>query len=149
MAIELDGFAVLRAIAAHESAFAAGRPEIVKFVKSIVAQRLKDKETGLAQLREIFAALGAEPFALIVDETPEAQLKSILARLDKNRAEIKTAQGEWLRGHLRALADGGAEPAQTRKPSGKKPAKAPAEQKPSEAEPPRLAFRSAGAKRKR
>jgi hypothetical protein len=148
MAIELDGFAVLRAIAAHESAFAAARPEIVKFAKSIVAQRLKDKETGLAQLREIFAALGAESFALIVDETPDAQLKSILARLDKNWAEIKTAEDEQLRGHLRDLAAGGVEPAQAAKRAAKKPAKPAAEVKPAEAAP-RLAFRSAGAKRKR
>jgi hypothetical protein len=155
MALEIDGFAVLGSIAKHPSRFADVRADAAKAARALVAAQIKSRATGLASLRGIRDALGAPAFDLILDGLPDAQVKTLVGKLDKNHPELKGAALPWLRQHLRALADASMEPAAlAKKPSAKpKAAKEPAAAKKAGAkkdEPlQRLNYSSAGATRKR
>ncbi len=77
----------------------------------------------------------------------DAQIKALAVKLDKHNPELKTANGAARRLHVRALADGSAQPSEKQK-GASKPVKA---QKPPAAPSPadRIHFSSAGAIRKR
>jgi hypothetical protein len=108
---------------------------------------IKDKKIGLAALRDIRTALGAETFNLIADGMADSQIKSVAANLDKHHPELKTANAAWQRRHVLALADGSVEPMEKPKspPKKEKAKKSPAAPK----APERISFVSAGATRKR
>jgi hypothetical protein len=83
-----------------------------------------------------------------LDGLTDDQMKALLAKLDKHHPDLRTASPQWRLRRLRTLADGSAEPEEKPKPQprltrGKKPAA----ERP--AAPERLAYKSAGAKRKR
>jgi hypothetical protein len=108
---------------------------------------IKDKKTGLAALRDIRGALGAETFNLIADGMVDPQIKSIAANLDKHHPELKTSNAAWQRRHVLARAEGSVEPidkpkSAPKKENTKKPPAAPKA-------PERISFVSAGATRKR
>jgi hypothetical protein len=155
MALEIDGFAVLGRIASHPSRFADIRADVIKAARALVTAQIKSKATGLASLRDLRDALGAPAFDLILDGLPDAQIKTLVGKLDKNHPDLKGAAAPWLRQQLRALSDRSVEPAaQAKKP----PAKSKATKEPSVAkkaaankdEPiQRLNYSSAGATRKR
>lgn len=50
-------------------------------------------------------------FNLILDGIPDAQVKTIVGKLDKHHSELKTSNAPWRREHLRALVTGSTEPA--------------------------------------
>lgn len=117
MALDLDAFAVLRAIAAHPAAFPEIKIHVVKAtsvlatkLRTLVVKQLKSKTADLSSVKDIRKALGAEIFNLIVDGMKDAEVKTVVNRLDKNHPNAKTANLEWRRRQLRALADGSIEP---------------------------------------
>ena len=127
MSIALDSFDVLRAIGKHAEIFKPVRTDVDKAARALVVKCLKAKAVGLDALRDINGALGAEPFGLLVEGLKDAELKSILARLDKHHPELKTASASWRRQHLLALANGEAAsppPAKAAKKGAAKKAKA-------------------------
>lgn len=152
MALDIDGLAVLRNIAAHPAAFSEVTtevaPETAKVARALVTKQLKSKSLTLKNLRDVRKALGAETFNLILDGVADAQIKSVVAKIDKNHPDLKTSNPQWRRRQLGALADGSAESAEkvkaAPKPKGGK-------QTPPKAaeEPQRLDYSSAGATRKR
>ena len=147
MALEIDGFAVFHSIGSNRATFARITADVVKAGRALVVKLIKDKKTGLAALREIRAALGAETFNLIADGMADPQIKSVAANLDKHHPELKTSNAAWQRRHVLALADGSVEPidkpkSAPKKESAKKPPAAPKT-------PERISFVSAGATRKR
>src|ERR1700730_12646051 len=76
MAIDIDGLAVLRAIAENPLAFPDVTMEINEGARTLVLKQLKSKTT-LERLRLIHHALGGEALALILDglgDTPSATL---------------------------------------------------------------------------
>jgi len=77
----------------------------------------------------------------------DAQIKSLVTRLDKHNPELKTSNGAARRRHVLALAEGSAEPSQKQKTARKPvpPKKAPVPPSPVD----RIQFISAGATRKR
>lgn len=129
MALEIDGLAVLCAIAEAPEAFPAIRSDVTKAAHALVTKQLKAKTLDLAGLRAVREALGPQPLALIVDGLKDAEVKALVTRLDKHHPDLKDGPAVLHRRHLMALAadlDPVAAPAA--KP---KPAKAPAKAKPT------------------
>jgi hypothetical protein len=147
MALDVDGFAVFRSIGSHAGAFAAIAAEVAKSARTLVVKQIAHKETGLQAVRAIRAAVGPEAFGLITDGMSDAQIKTLAVKLDKHNIELKTANGAARRLHVRALADGSAQPSEKQRGALKsvKPKKAPAPPSPAD----RIQFSSAGAIRKR
>ena len=141
--LEVDGFAVLRSIGSHPDIFAALARDIARTARMLVIRQIAHKDTGLATVRSIHAAVGPEAFRLVVDGMSDAQIKSLTLRVDRHaRAEHGAA-----RRHVLALAEGAVQP--TEKPQGTarpvKASKTPAPPAPL----PRIHYESAGATRKR
>lgn len=108
MPITLDGFDVFKQIGKHADLFAPIRADVDKQARALLVKCLKAKSVGLEALHDIQKALGEEQFGLVVEGLKDAELKSLLTRLDKNHPDAKSASAAWRRGHLRALANGSA-----------------------------------------
>ncbi len=133
MALEIDGLAVLCAIAEAPEAFPAIRSDVTKAAHALVTKQLKAKTLDLAGLRAVREALGPQPLALIVDGLKDAEVKALVTRLDKHHPDLKDGPAVAHRRHLMALAadlDPVAAPAAKPK-SAKGPAKGPARAKPA------------------
>ena len=145
MALDIDGFAVMRGIGTHSEAFAAIAADLAKAARTLVVKQIRHKNTGLNALRDLRAALGLEAFSLVTDGMPDAQINSLAAKLDKNHPELKTSDSAWRRRHLLSLVDGSIEPMEKAKAPLKqgKAKKAP----PAPSSPERIFFASAGATR--
>ena len=137
MALEIDGLAVLCAIAEAPEAFPAIRSDVTKAAHALVTKQLKAKTLDLAGLRAVREALGPQPLALIVDGLKDAEVKALVTRLDKHHPDLKDGPAVLHRRHLLALAadlDPVAAPAAKAKPA-KAPARGKAPAKPV-AKPP-------------
>ncbi|MET7244083.1 hypothetical protein ABZT49_12005 [Methylobacterium sp. EM32] len=133
MALEIDGLAVLCAIAEAPQAFPAIRSDVTKAAHALVTKQLKAKTLDLAGLRAVREALGPQPLALIVDGLKDAEVKALVTRLDKHHPDLKDGPAVAHRRHLMAIAadlDPVASPAAKPKPA-KAPARAPAKPKPA------------------
>jgi hypothetical protein len=149
MALDIDGFAVMRSIAAHPSTFPDVAADAAKAARGMVTKQFKAKAFTLASLRNIRKALGAETFNLIMDGLPDAQIKTLVTKFDKHHLDLKTSNPQWRRRQLSALAEGSAEPAEKPKKEPKAKAAKKASAKQPKAQPERLDYSSAGATRKR
>jgi hypothetical protein len=110
--LELDGFAVLREIGDHPEAFGGMGAVIAKTARELVVKRLKLKSLTVEEARAVRDAVGPDVFGSIIAGLNAANLKSVVARLDKHHPELKASTSEWQRQHLTALLDGIAEPLQ-------------------------------------
>jgi len=142
MALDVDGFAVLRTIGVHPHIFKAIAADTAKAACTLIAKQIAHKNTGLKAVRDIRAAIGREAFSLIMDGMSDAQIKSITTRLDKHAVQEKIAAGT-ARLHVLALADGSAQP--TEQPQGAPRTARPKKAPPSP--PGRIGYKSAGASR--
>ena len=70
MALDIDGFAVMRSIAAHPSTFPGAATEVAKAARALVTKQIKTKASTLTSLRDVRKALGADTFNLILDGSP-------------------------------------------------------------------------------
>jgi hypothetical protein len=127
MAIEIDGLAVLRVIAATPQIFPDAATEINNFARNCISGQLKSKTTSLERLRDIYRAIGGEAFVLILDGQTDSASAALVSKFDKDNPDIKIAPPDWLRRRIAELASGAAEPA--RKPP-KTPKKEPKSKKP-------------------
>ena len=148
MALDIDGFAALRSIATHPSVFPDVAAEAAKAARTLVTKQIKNKACGLKNLRDVRKALGGDAFNLILDGVTDAQIKTLVTRLDKNNPELKSSNPQWRRQQMKALVEGSVEP--TEKP------KVPPKQRPGKKATTKQAGRlelldysSAGATRKR
>jgi uncharacterized protein (DUF4415 family) len=124
MSIALDGFEVLRQIGKHADVFALVRVDVDKAARAMVVKCLKAKAVGVDALRDIRRALGDDAFDLLLDGMKDAEIKSVLTRLDKHFAGLKTGCAADRSRQLKALADSTAEPsAPPAKPTKKAAAK--------------------------
>jgi hypothetical protein len=110
MPIALDGFDVLQRLGKHAEVFAVVRADVDKAAHALVVKCLKAKPTGSDALRHIYAALGGDQFELVLEGLKDADVKSILTRLDKHHPDLKVAEASWRRQHLKALAEGSSNP---------------------------------------
>jgi hypothetical protein len=146
MALEFDGFEAWRAIADSPDTFAPLRADAAKSARAALVKYIKTKTLGIADLRAARKALGKDLFRLLVDGMKDAEVKALVARLDKHHPELKTGDAAWRRQHFLQLVKGDAEPA----PKPEKPAKkAKASRKPKDVAQTGDWFASAGAVRKR
>jgi hypothetical protein len=147
MAIELDGFTVLRSIGTHAGTFPSIAVEAKKAAHSLVVKQLKAKTASLKATRAVREAIGHDMFAFLIDAMKDSEVKTVLGKLDKHHPEIKAANAAWRRQQLRALADGSAEPTEKPKPQPK--AKGVRKTKPKPQEPDLLSSKAMAAVRKR
>ena len=87
MAVDFNGFAVLRSIGAHAGAFPDMASEAKKVARTLVVKQLK-KSAALSPTREIRKAIGEETFGLIVDRMTDAEVKTLVGKLDKYHPEF-------------------------------------------------------------
>lgn len=137
MSIALDSFDVLRRIGKHADVFKPIRAEVDKTARALVLKCLKSKAVGIDGLRGIRDALGNEPFELLLEGLKEAEVKSLLTRLDKHFSDLKEGSSAVRRRQLLTLAAGEAEPAAAPAKPAKK-AKAAKTAKKAATEPARL-----------
>ena len=71
------------------------------------------RDYSLKTVRDIRGLVGPEAFSLIMDGMSDAQIRSLMAKLDRHAASAKIADGTARR-HVLALADGSVQPAGTR-----------------------------------
>jgi hypothetical protein len=127
MPIDIDGIAVLRAIALAPKLFPDATPEINNFARKYVSGQLKPTTINLERLRDIYRAIGGEAFVLILDGQADSASAALVKKLDKENPEFKTASPGWCRKRLADLASGAAGPAEKppktpkKEPKGKKP----------------------------
>jgi hypothetical protein len=67
----------------HPAAFRDIAKEINAAARTLVVKQIRSKGTTLGRLREIHAALGTEAFNLAIDGLADAQIESLLGKLDK------------------------------------------------------------------
>ncbi|MGQ0445512.1 MAG: hypothetical protein ACT4O2_10410 [Beijerinckiaceae bacterium] len=108
MAIDIDGIAVLHAIAGNPLVFPDVAPELSRVARTLVVKQLKAKATTLEGLRHIHGAIGGEAFVLILDDLGDSGSASLVKKLDKENLELKTALPAWNRKRLADLASGAA-----------------------------------------
>jgi 16S rRNA G1207 methylase RsmC len=150
MALEFDGFEAWRAIAESPDGFASLRADAAKSARAALVKYVKAKTTGLAELRRARKALGKQTFALLIDGMKDSEVKSLAARLDKHRPELKTAAAAWRRQHILQLVKADIEPAgKSDKPAKKTKAPRKPKQDEQQSEKDGGWFASAGAIRKR
>jgi hypothetical protein len=144
--LEVDGFAVLHSIGAHPDIFAALARDIARTARMLVIRQIAHKDTGLATVRSIHAAVGPEAFRLIIDGMSDAQIKSLALRVDRYAPQARAADGAARR-HVLALAEGAVQPSEKQQGTARPPRvkKTPAPPAPL----PRVHYESAGATRKR
>jgi hypothetical protein len=149
MALDIDGFAVFKVIASHPAVFPEIELEVGKTARALIVKQIKHKTADLKKMRDVYGVLGESTFKLIIDGIPDAQIKTIVTRIDKNHPDIKKETSQWRRQQLIALLDGSKEPAPK---EAKKPAKRTAAKKKESSPmdvPEVLEYSSAGARRKR
>ena len=148
MALEINGFAVLRNLGSHPETFSEIGEDVSKIARTLVVKQIRARSTGLNSLRDVCNALGKEAFSLILDGMPDAQIKTLVTKHDKHHPELKTSDSAWRRRQVRLLAEGSVNPT-AKTTSGRAPrqSKKPVSQKPRE--PETLSYASAGARRKR
>jgi hypothetical protein len=146
MAIDFNGFGVLRSIGAHAGAFPDIAAEAKKAARTLVVKQLK-KSRALNPTREIRKAIGEETFGLIVDGMTDAEVKTLIGKLDKYHPDLKTSGPGWRRQQFLALADGSIEP--TEKPPPRTKSKSARSSKARKEEPSRLSSVAMGAVRRR
>jgi hypothetical protein len=119
MSINVDGFAVLAAIAANADMFEGIKADVTKQASALVLKQLKARSADLTKVREVCRVLGANNFSLIADEMTGAQIKTLLNKLDRHRTEGDKETVLSRRQHFYALANGSQEatskPAATKK----------------------------------
>ncbi len=150
MALEFDGFEAWRAVAESPDTFVSLRADAAKSARAALVKYLKAKTSGLAELRRARKALGKQTFGLLLDGMKDAEVKTLVARLDKHHPDLKAADAAWRRQHILQLVKGDIEPAaKPDKPA--KNTKAASKPKQAEARADKNSewFTSAGAVRKR
>jgi hypothetical protein len=145
MALEIDGFAILRIVGVHPHIFKAIVADTARAARKLVATQITHKTTSLKTVRDIRGLVGPGVFSLIMDGMSDAQIKSLTTRLDRHAAPAKVADGTARR-HVLALAEGSVQPAE-------QPAEAPRKARPKKkptppSQPGRIHYKSAGLIRK-
>ncbi|HVY59818.1 MAG TPA: hypothetical protein VHA77_18345 [Xanthobacteraceae bacterium] len=151
MALDIDGFAVLKSIREHGMLFPGAAAEASKLARSLVTKQIRGKNASLSSIQEIRNAIGAEALNLVLDGMPDAQIKALAGKLDKYHPDLKTSNAQWRREHVQALVSGSVEPAAKPAPRPKRQQGKPARKAASDKNtgPALISFRSAGATRKR
>lgn len=104
MALDVDGFALLRAIARSPDVYPDIRAEAAKVGRALVVRQLKARTLSLRGLREIHDSLGADAFGLVIDGLTDAEVRNLVLRFDRHHPADKATQAGGLRRHLAGIA---------------------------------------------
>lgn len=110
MSIALDGFKVLRRLGENAEAFMTIRADVDKAARALIVKSMKAKSAGIDAMRAVHKALGDKQFELIVEGLKDAEVKSILTRIDKHHPDLKTQSVHERRRHLFGLSSGTDDP---------------------------------------
>jgi hypothetical protein len=111
MAMEVNGAAILSAMAKQPAAFAMTTTQINTLAMQTLLGRLKDKSADLTTMRSMAHAIGNHDFALALDTLAQKDISTIFKRLDPKHPDLKTADEPTIRGHIAQMAAGSLEPA--------------------------------------
>ncbi len=129
MAIDIDGYAVLGAIAKFPQAFPALRDEVSKIARLLVVKQLKEKTLAIDSFLSIAEVINHDEFDLILDLMTDAEIKALAGKVDKLNADAKIQTPQWQRKHLSELARSTIEPAAKKPATSKKTASSSAKPK--------------------
>lgn len=125
-----DGYTLLGTIAGAPDVFPDVRAEAAKAARALIVKQLKAKTLPLSGLRRVHDSIGETTFKHVVGEMKDAEVKSLVARLDKDNAAMKAADGGERVRRLLALAAGAEPAAKAAKPPREKAAKPPGSKAP-------------------
>jgi ABC-type phosphate/phosphonate transport system substrate-binding protein len=111
MALEINGTAILIAIANSPAAFALSESQVNDLALNTLLSRFKDKSLGLGNIRSIMGSIGTHDLALALDHLPAKDVIALSKRTDPKHPEIKTTEESWHRNQILKLAEGTIEPA--------------------------------------
>jgi hypothetical protein len=147
MALDLNGFAVFRAIASAPKVFKAITIDVNKTARALATKQLKAKGADIQNLRDVRRTLGTE-FDLVLEGMKPSELRTLARKFDKYHPELAAADERWCLRHLNALASGFYNPVEKTKAFAKEKG-GPKSRRRKKPEPERLSSRAMGAVRKR
>ena len=106
MSLDVDGFAILKAIGEAPGRYGAIDGEVRKAARALVAKQLKSKGLGLAGLRGLRESLGEEALELVLDGMSDAETGRVLAGVDGFYPDLKARPAAELRRRLVQAAEG-------------------------------------------
>jgi hypothetical protein len=110
MAIDIDGFTVLRAIVGKPSAFPDVSKEASKAAHSLVGKQLTVKSVTIDTVRHVFRAIGEPALRLVLDGFKDSKLTTLTNKIDKHNVELKTSSSSDRRRRVIQLASGLTDP---------------------------------------
>ena len=123
MAIDLDGFAVLRALVKQPTAFPDISKEASRAAHALVSKQLTIKSANIGTVRQVYRAIGELHSDWCWMSLRTSKLKTLSNKIDKHNAELKAASSSYRRRHLNELAAGSVDPVSVplKKPAKSKP----------------------------
>ncbi|XSG82597.1 MAG: hypothetical protein ACPW61_02115 [Methyloligella sp. ZOD6] len=105
MAVSLNGLNVLGKMSANAKVFSDIRPDVDKQARSLVVKQIKAKP-DLDSVRAVKKAIGPSPFDSVLDGMSDAEVRTLLNKMDPHNKDLKKARPAARRDHLRALTSG-------------------------------------------
>lgn len=111
MPLDIDGYAVLGAIARKPDAFPAIKNDVSKISRTLVVKQLKEKSLSLDMARDVVAAIGDDAFDMILEPMTDAEIKALLSKIDKFDVDTRKESAQIQRKHISQLVKGEKAPA--------------------------------------
>ncbi|MEO1192867.1 MAG: hypothetical protein AAFY02_13985 [Pseudomonadota bacterium] len=110
MPLELNGAQVLQTVLDKPHAFPVIHGELSRLAQSLMMKQLRQRSLGIEGLRAVETALGRETMLLVIDAMSDAEVKSLVVRMDPHYEGLRDADPAWQRGHLLQLSEGERDP---------------------------------------
>jgi hypothetical protein len=105
MALDIDGFDVLRRIGGKPKLFAKVAVEAKEFARKLVIKQIEKIET-LKDLKAICKGLGKDTFVLLSDSLSDAAVRRIVKLSDPYQPDFDQSSPAHLRSHVVVLGSG-------------------------------------------
>ncbi len=103
--MNLDGWAIFRAIGSNREAFASIEADLQKASLQLCFKALK-KAKDEASLKAIAGAVGAEQFGIALEYFSDKDIAGLIKTFDPHNPERAAAKPVWLRQRLKSIASG-------------------------------------------
>lgn len=105
MAVSLNGLNVLGKISANAKAFSEIRPDADKQARALVVKQIKAKP-DVDSVKAVKKAVGSSAFDSVIDGMSDAEIRTLLNKMDPHNKALRQARPASRRDHLRALLAG-------------------------------------------